>query len=101
MWKPNVPSPSTANTGAVGSATRAAIAIGSELPIEPPTPLIMRRGGTGKTLWPHCANSPPSQISTVSGSRSTNGFSARNTSIACSLPGVFERKRRPGFRPLR
>ncbi len=58
--------------------------------MEPPTPLIMRRGTTGNTLWPHCANSPPSQISTVFGSRATWGCSARNTSIGCSLPGVFD-----------
>ena len=41
-------------------------------------------------LWPHCANSPPSQISTVSGSRSTKGRNARNTSAGCRRPGVCE-----------
>ena len=44
MWKPNVPSPSTTNTGASRSTTRAAHAIGSDEPIEPHTPLIRRRG---------------------------------------------------------
>jgi len=39
---------------------------------------------TGSMLWPHCANSPPSQIRTVSGSRSTKGRKARKTSAGCS-----------------
>ena len=42
-------------------------------------------------LCAHCANSPPSQISTALGSRSTNGLSARNTSAGCSRPGVWRR----------
>jgi hypothetical protein len=55
LWKPKVPSPSTTNTGAASSTTRAAHAIGSDEPIEPPTPLIMRRGTTGNTLCPQAA----------------------------------------------
>ena len=50
-------------------------------------------------LCPHCANSPPSQISTVSGSRSTSGRSARNTSAGCSRPGVCAVNARPRLRP--
>src|ERR1700730_1597137 len=86
-WNPIVPSPRTANTGASGSRRRAEMAKESEAPIAPATPFTSLRR-TDSMLWSHCANSPPSQIRTVSAFRSIGRQGAEylgRVQSACAL----------------
>ena len=78
MWKPKVPSPSMAITGAALSAARAAMANGIDAPIEPAGPLMMRRAGVSMACG-HCANSPPSHTRTACRSRCEYRLPARGT----------------------
>jgi hypothetical protein len=82
-WKPIVPSPSIATTVADGHASLAATANGSEAPMAPDGPLVMRRA-LRTHACDHWPNSPPSVTSTASRRESIKACTAAHTRSGCT-----------------